>query len=325
MTVACSCCAVALRSGIITGMSGPEPTPLDGPARGAELYKAGPWLVVYGAGLETEDAARAIRQRCLDAGITTDVRPIDETGPRVLARYFGLVLVLPYPPLDVRMVTRRYDEVLLAYRASHPYGLHALLSGRRSWHEVGVVQLVGPEVVMRHPRANKLRRIACFSHMTADKDDEVDPLAVYSGGSVHLVAADPDIEGQDARLFETQWRVVKSWGVTNQEEVGGLRDCLEKLRAYYENPRRPALYRPLGANIRQNALDLILDGDWTSHQSLRSKSNTENLARVWRKAYAEMKRLVPELTRPPSPNAVRDLHKLYLALRILHDIEGFQE
>lgn len=304
-------------------------SPIGGPEAGAKLYRSGPWLIAYGPGVGTEDLAEELKKLCLAAGITVDCVPVDEIGQVAdLGAYFGLVLVLPCSSGNVRAALKPFQVALLTYRSRHPYGLPSLLNGRRGWHQVGVVQVVGPGAVVRHPWVRSALQLACVLH---EAEPDVDLLAAYHGGAIQLVTS-PHARNQESFEddLETRWRLVRLWGVTDRDEVRRLREHLELQRRIYDDVRLPALRRPLGGAVPWNALDLILGGDWDQPATLggasdKDKTLKENLARVWRETFATMRTVVPGLSRPArGPGAVRDLYQLYQALRILDDAERFR-
>jgi len=74
-------------------MGSPEP-----PGRAASipptaLYRSGPWLVVHGQGVHSEDIAHEVYGQCEQRGVDTTLCPTDETTGLDLARYPGLVVV----------------------------------------------------------------------------------------------------------------------------------------------------------------------------------------------------------------------------------------
>lgn len=123
------------------------------------------------------------------------------------------------------------------------------------------------------------------------------------------------------------WCEVQAWGVTDIRHVPKLRKCIDDFRNYYEDRRFSQVYRPV-PGLHRNRLDIILDGPDDIVTGDR-KTWAENGARVCRRVLIELKKIVPELTRPGRRNtkdAQKQLRRLYRNLRVIDDyMRGLDE
>lgn len=295
------------------------------PRRADRLYRSSPWLVVYGSGLESEDAAAQVREQCTGRGVETVLQPIDEIQQvRRLDRFSGLVVVLPSPQRpDLSAALGSFARLILDYRARRPEGLESILNDSCEWFNAGVVQVVGRRETIGHSGMSTVLDRVCTQHCT-DDSGLLDVFQPYTRRVV--LARQPD--GQPAgkmrdENIERLWRDVQAWGVNDIRDVPKLRKCIDNLRDHYESKRFSQLYRPI-ANVTRNRLDIILDGPHNEVNGTR-KTWMENGARVCREVEKELKKIVPELTRPGGSNNKKDaqgqLRRLYRDLRIIESAE----
>lgn len=296
--------------------------PVDGTSSelpGARLYRSGPWLVVYGRGPESEDAALRIREQCIARGIDSVLRPIDEIAHVRLDRFAGLVVVLPWQ-LDAGTPAelQPFARLIVDYRARRPEGLDAILSGSCEWFDAGVVQVVGRRAIMRHLVMRTALDRVCARHYTdgSTSFDVFKPYTTQSSAPEEEPAGDVHDES-----IERLWRDVRAWGVSDMRTVPELRKCIDDCRNYYENTRFHQLYRPIN-NLLRNRLDIILDGPYDIVNG-DQKTWMENGARVWRYVEKELKKIEPQLSRPGgrdnSKDAQKELRRLYRNLRIIEN------
>ncbi|HEY6424556.1 MAG TPA: hypothetical protein VIY28_15185 [Pseudonocardiaceae bacterium] len=264
--------------------------------------------------------AEYIKDRCAERQVSTDVWPIDEIGKVHLDRYPGLIVVLPAQleatPADS---LRPVGQLLGLYRSKRPLGLDWLLQGRCQWFEAGVVQVVGLRGVMGHPviKAAMDQHKVCARHLMDVSQPPIDVFRPYAAGSAVLLAeAAIKSAGDTSEEPRRLWRYIRTWGVTDIRDVPELRKCIEECRNHYENPRFPALYRPV-SGIPGNRLYFLLEQP-DYKPSGAQKAWAENGARVWRYVNKQLLQIVPTLARPGerdrTKGAQRELRELYLAL-----------
>lgn len=245
---------------------------------GWRLYRSGPWLVVYGSGPESEDAAIEVRKQCFACGVDIVLRPIDEVGQARLDRFSGLVVVLPSslagpPPLQP------FARLIVDYRARRPEGLESILNGSHDWFDAGVVQVVGRRAIVQHPGFRTALDRVCARHY-ADDSKPPDVFQPYTARNFTLVQKLEEQPAGDLRdeSIERLWSDVQAWGVDDIRDVPKLLKCIDGFRNHYESERFSQLYRPIHG-LPRNRLDIILDGP---HDVIigDSKTWTENGARV---------------------------------------------
>jgi hypothetical protein len=287
-------------------------------ARG--LYRSGPWLVVYGSGPDSEDAAIQISEQCDTRGVQNILHPIDEIAEVGLDYFPSLVVVLPSQLADPSAALRPFARLIVDYRARRPKGLESLLNGSCKWFEAGVVQVVGRRAIMHHPGIEAvLDRVSARRY--TDESGLLDMFQPYTRRFTLVQQLDeqPASTVPDESI-ERLWRDVQAWGVADIEDVPKLRKCIDDFRDLYEDERFPNLYRPI-SNIPRNRLDIILDGPHNINAIGNRKTWIESGARVCRNVEKELKKIVPELTHPggrySTKDAQKQLRRLYDNLRII--------
>jgi hypothetical protein len=299
--------------------------------RSEDLYGRGPWVVVTAVDDRSEGFVESIMKQCRIRRVAVVERTINGVQALRADRYPVLILLLPsHPSGNVVARLQPFADLLAVYRAGRPDGLDELLEGRCSWHEAGVIQVVGRNAVVRHrvmSSAARLRRV-CAVHYTDCANPAVPGIEVFGpfeGRSVpltHEASVDQTVDEQDdiagilARLRE--------WGI-RPTEVPALRERIDACRLHFENPRYPALYRPVDG-IAHNRLGFVLDGiDHRPMTAAARKAWTENGARVTRYVLRQLTELVPALARPRGRAGTRgaqdDLRTLYLMLRTADDLQ----
>ena len=110
---------------------------------------------------------------------------------------------------------------------------------------------------------------------------------------------------------------IREWGA-DVADVPRLHACIEECRDHFENPRFPALYRPV-SSLPHNRLSFILDGVAHELTPQQRKTWTENGARVTRFTIARMKQIVPALRRPVGgiKGAQADLRGFYMHILVV--------
>jgi hypothetical protein len=284
------------------------------------VHRIEPLLVVYGRGTRAEDVAQdVIAHSCADRGLDATVLPIDEIGQVTLVFYRALIVVLPSEvPKDLIGELRPFMRLIDDYRARRPHGLRSLWEGSCEWFAVGVVQVCGLRAIMQNPRVQALlnRATVCARHYIDEFDPPVDVFKPYCYRS--STVSDPDSGPNDnvrRESIRSACRTIRKWGVTDMQMVPRLRQCIDKCRDHYENPRFPQLRRP-DPRFDRNRLDIILDGP---HDLVVGDRKTwmENGARVCRYVREQLQREVPELDQPCTRGAQEQLRDLYQALRIV--------
>lgn len=290
----------------------------DVPQTGAELYRTGPWLVVYGHGPESEDAATRVCEQCSMHNVDTECHAIDQVAAKVgsLANFFGLVVVLPSartPSLPAEL--KQSADLIISYRARRPEGLKSLLNRHCKWYEAGVIHVLGLHGLMSHPRMRPALARSCVQYYLDDPSQLFDVFAIYTGQNVPPVPPPPEPPGTPV---EELWRYLKSWGLTNIKDIPRMLACIDRCREYYEDPRFPQLYRPV-PGYPGNRLDIILDGP-PDLEAGDHKTWMENGARVWRHVKAQLQGIEPNFGRPEGSNAKgaqAALRDFYLTLKIM--------
>lgn len=296
--------------------------PVDGRSSelpGARLYRSGPWLVIYGKGTDSENAALRIREQCIARGIDSALRPIDEIAQVRLDRFAGLVVVLPWqldvsPPAELQSFAR----LIMDYRARRPEGLDAILNGSCEWFDAGVVQVVGRRAIMHHLAMRTALDRVCARHYT-DGPTSLDVFKPYTTQS-SVLEEQPAGDVHDESI-ERLWRDIRAWGVSDIRTVPELRKCIDNCRNYYENKRFYQLHRPIN-DLPRNRPGVILDGLYNIATGDHKKW-MENGTRVWRYVEKELKKIEPRLSRPDGRNNTKDaqkeLRRLYRNLRIIEN------
>ncbi|HEV7453506.1 MAG TPA: hypothetical protein VGO16_19445 [Pseudonocardiaceae bacterium] len=300
-------------------MTGPPMDDASSGPPGRRLYRSGPWLVVHGSGPDSEDAAIRVHEQCIARGIDIMLRPIDEIRQVRLDRFTGLVVVLPAQLADPSTALRPFARLIVDYRARRPEGLESIVNGSCEWFDAGVVQVVGRRAIMHHSGMRTTLDRACARHYT-DDSGLLDMFQPYTRRLVIPQQLDEQLAGEARdENIERLWRDVQAWGVTDIRDVPKLRKCIDDFRDHYESKRFSQLHRPIN-DISRNRLDIILDGPDGEFTGDR-KTWMENGARVCRDVEKELKKIVPELTRPGgrknTKNAQKLLRRLYRNLRII--------
>lgn len=305
-------------------MGAPKP-----PAHGASipltaLYRNGPWLVVHGQGVHSEDIAHEVHGQCEQHGVDTTLRPTDETTNLDLARYPGLVVVTPseWDRFGPKIILSASTKLVRAYRARRPDGLRALLDGRVAWYDAGVAQVVGHRDLLDHSAAQPLLERSCARHYT-DHGDPVDLFAIYTGHDNQALCShhpfDTGLPFGGAEIVGV-WQAIQAWKVTDIALVPVLYECINHCRQHYEDARFPAMHRPVhGRNM--NRLDFLLDeSDFTPDQ-FGKKAWMENGARAARYVMSALRETFPDLERPARRNNTKDLqqqlNQFYYCLKCL--------
>jgi hypothetical protein len=247
------------------------------------------------------------------------LRPIDEIRQVRLDRFTGLVVVLPAQLADPSTALRPFARLIVDYRARRPEGLESIVNGSCEWFDAGVVQVVGRRAIMHHSGMRTTLDRACARHYT-DDSGLLDMFQPYMRRLVIPQQLDEQLAGEARdENIERLWRDVQAWGVTDIRDVPKLRKCIDDFRDHYESKRFSQLHRPIN-DISRNRLDIILDGPDGEFTGDR-KTWMENGARVCRDVEKELKKIVPELTRPGgrknTKNAQKLLRRLYRNLRII--------
>lgn len=287
----------------------------DVPHTGAELYRTGPWVVVYGHGLESEDAATRVCEQCSRHNVDTECHAIDQVAAKVrsLANFLGLVVVLPSactPSLPAEL--KQSADLIISYRARRPEGLESLLNRDCRWYEAGVIHVLGLHGFMSHPRIRSALARSCARYYLDYPSRSFDVFKIYTGQNV------PSVKPPEPETIKELWRYLESWGLTNIKDIPRMLTCIDSCREYYEDPRFPQLYRPV-PGYPGNRLDIILEGP-PDLEAGDHKTWMENGARVWRHVQAQLRDIEPDFGRPEGLNAKgaqAALRDFYLTLKIM--------
>jgi hypothetical protein len=293
---------------------------MDGPPA-SRLHRSGPWLVVYGSGPDSEDAALQVQKQCIDHEVDILLCPIDEVRQARLDHFTGLVLALPSQPVSSSAALGSFVRLVTDYRARRPEGLVSVLNGSSEWFDAGVVQVISSRGIMKDPTMRPVLNRVCVWHHTDDSEQ----LDVFQPYTRSLVCAEQPSEepAYDVRddSIERLWRDIQTWGVRDIQDVPKLRKCIDNFRNHYEDQRFSQLYRPIPGFAR-NRLDIILDGP---HDAIIGDRKTwmENGARVCRDVLKEIKTIVPGLARAAGRDNTKDaqkqLRRFYRNVRILDE------
>lgn len=284
-----------------------------------------PALIIYGLGPTSEETAQELAEQFQRARIRSRVRAIDDCADIELGQYRSLIACLPTPdnPTNVRQVLEPFAALVASYRARWRFKLSHILDGTvKDVLDAGVVQLYGETALLQHPTMRTAYKTACYVHAT-DEDRGFDVLRPYRQAVDPSIRPQPWNDSTDVvhDVIARTWAYVQSWGATDITSVSTLLACIEKCRAHFEDPSKPALYRPAGRMTPRNRLDFILDGpDLTPSDESTRKTWNENGARAFRYVRDQLKAIQPSLKRPGSalaPNAQKDLRRLYESLKLL--------
>jgi hypothetical protein len=281
-----------------------------------------PWAILYGAGVRSQTVAEDVAQHCSDHDIGFDVLPIDEHNKLEIWRYASLIICLPdeLAGRNAREVLHQVVQLVRTYRQHRSPGLARVLASKR-WWDHGVVQLVGPRAMLRHPSMDDIRAQVCAVHYLEDHNDTlVNLIEPYFLPSCPATTAVADSVGEDE--LDRVWRHVKKWGVTTLSEVPRLLEAIKACVAHYESRgmELPAIYRPDNRHPQMNRLQLILAGHNTPVGD--RKTWNENGSRVWREVRDRLAAdVVPGFDRPlerrNTKHAQRDLAELYRNLELI--------
>ena len=116
-----------------------------------------PLLIAAGPGAAAEGLTEGIAEQCQTAGVRCRVRTVDGCRDLELARYPGLVVVLPELTADmaVRPALEPCADVVADYRKRWPHGLADLGTDRVDPLDVGVVQLAGVRALLHNPTSTR--------------------------------------------------------------------------------------------------------------------------------------------------------------------------
>lgn len=281
------------------------------------------WLIVFGSGPESEDLADRIAEQCRSHRITARKRAIDDYDPAELARFPSLVVCLPSlsSSTKVRRTLEPFAMLVADYRARWYRGLDKVGDGDLEVLDVGVVQLFGETVALHNPTMRSAYKTACYVQAT-DAEPSIDALRPYRSFVDAGARAAPWDDAVDVAddVIATALQSIRLWGVQDIAKFSELLTCIENCRNYFEDPARPALYRP-SSQWNRNRLDFILDGPDLEHTTkAAAKTWGENGARVFRHVRDQLTRIVPGIARPGdprAPHAQRDLRRLYESLKLV--------
>jgi hypothetical protein len=295
------------------------PASADNAPCGETLYKTGPWLVIFGHGIEAERLAYQVREQCQARGVHADLFAVDEVGDHIdLAYYIALIVILPstLPAGRLPPSLRRFVEIIRVYRARRPDGLTSLLNGSRRWFQVGVVQVLGTTNVLRQPTLEPIIDRVCMIRRLDDglPVDELNVFDIYDPQGQSTWRPQPGITNHLACSTTVLQAKVLSWGIP-LDAVSKARQLIDSCRKNYNNTRFPALYRPInGQNL--NRLDILLEEPELTAPG--HKKWMENGARVTRDVMKKLSLEFPDLCRPDgrgkTKNAQLALRELYRAL-----------
>lgn len=220
------------------------------------------WLIVFGPGPESEALADLIAQQCQQHGITVRKRAIDEYDSNELGRFPSLVVCLPAlsSSTKVRQTLDPFAALVKDYRARWYRGLRDVRDSAVDILDVGVVQLLGATVALDNPAMRSAHRTACYVQ-AVDADAVIDALRPYRVGADPATRNTPWDDPVDvaAETVADALRYLGEWGKIDTTKIPVLLACIESCRNHFENPRMPALYRPISGTA-SNRLDFILDG-----------------------------------------------------------------
>lgn len=279
-----------------------------------------PWLIIYGQGPISEEIAHAVEAQCHGARIRCRVRAIDDCSSVELARYPGLVAVLPTfsEDLKIRQALEPFANLVADYRARWEEGLAGVLAGRVDPFDAGVMSLLGQRVLLHNPAMRSALRDACAIHFL-DEGNAIDALRPYREASTPATYDAPWERDDDVAsdVLTQTWAYLRKWRLTDPACVPELLQRIHHCRSFYENPVKSQLFRPIPA-LKRNRLDIILDGPDEPYGD--AKTWNENGARVWRYVYSQLQAVDPKIMRPGLPtarNAQKDLRRFYLSLKII--------
>lgn len=305
------------------------------------LHEAGPCLIVYGRGTQSEDTAHYLGKQCLAHNVRAEVKPIDEVNRDVPLAYFpGLVAVLPSQVINPTTDLQPFSHLIESYRARRPDGFASNRLRRRDWFYAGVVHLVGKPEIIQNSLMVAIQSFVCAQH-SVDNSHPVDIFQLYTRPPISTQWTNEINSEKIQQLLND----VQAWGITKDDAQKAL-ERINNLRNLYEQKSRyPTLHRPLRIGHESdslnnawnlNMLDIILDkketdveeriGKCVERMASKEKAKfrktyKENGARVCRNAIEELRDIVPAVARPAQrkgkKDAQKDLRRLYLNLQVI--------
>lgn len=297
---------------------------------GAEFYRSGPWLIVYGHGPESEDKANELAAQCRARGVDFEISAIDDADPYRdhLRSFHALLFVLPSVTgsprqKDLRLIT----EFLKAYRATRTEGLGPLLDGTRRWFEVGVIQIF-PSIPTDDAADAELRAathlVDCYHVM---KDGESPgPFEAYEQARRPRPPVPRPHRSQIARSIKELRALLHSWGMEwRLTDVVEARQFIDNMRRNWESRTYTDLYRPV-EGAERNRLDFLLD-DPTYRppaSECTRKKWMEGGQRVVTRVLDELQERYPHIHRPAQRDGKKgkqeEFQNFYQTLRAAEEV-----
>jgi hypothetical protein len=294
--------------------------------RGKEFYASGPWLVIFSHGLQSEAWAREIALQCHVRDVACHLTTAAEVELHTLSYYTGFVVVLPSSTAGAQAGShKKLVSLVRVYRAHRPNGLAALARGL-PWFEVGVVQVFDDASVDSRSVIRSIKDMVCEYHRLS-QDDVPMPFTCYENlsrqGQGELGDRSTDRDASSVELLRAklhEWNI--DWSI---EAVTPIRNFINSMRGFYENPRFSDLHRPVPGDPR-NRLHFVLDEPAFSPQPAvcSHKKWMEGGQRVVTRVLSELQKEFPHVRRPEGRDGKKgkqqDFQDLYRALRTAEEI-----
>lgn len=147
-------------------------------------------------------------------------------------------------------------------------------------------------------------------------------LEIRSREETNEVVSEVEVTGSAVAAVEIVWSRLRHWGINSQDEVVAAIQVVDRCRAMYESPSRPALRRPL-KNVDRNLLDIILDEMRVEVPPGDRAKWTANSARVCRDVISHIQKVLPSAGRPAGhrKGIVEDLQELYRCAKLATHID----
>ncbi|MGW4125062.1 hypothetical protein [Nocardia sp. NPDC004711] len=272
----------------------------------AQMYGAGPWLVLHGAG--DKEVAEAARRQCRERQVAVYLHEIGKVPPEFeLDKFPGLVVVLPADTNDAQF--KLAAPILRQYRIrGGRRGLKWLKQSNGHYLMARVAQVVASDPnQLTAASATSIHGDACWVHYLNEKStsEEVDFFAIYETTDADRPVSQTGSEIE--KEFNKLEARIKSNGIRTREEAWKVRSIIERYRDEVFNQRRPKpkMYRPLKA-IDANVLQIILQpGERLPIPSGVATSFQSNTARAVRMVKEDILKVVPTFERPNDDDNTR--------------------
>jgi hypothetical protein len=220
------------------------------------------WRLYFDSGKGALELAEFLGELCLPRHVTLDIRGVDEyAGRQELYDVRGVLFVLTEQTADPQRTGNlaMFERIERDFRALHPVdAVDGFRPDSDTWHRVAVLVMLYTDPVLDNPACVDLLRKACASYVYTPGTPFVENVfEVFEAGKAQLVKdSDQVVTDQTA-----MWKYLRRWGVDSPERARLARHEVEGQIDAYDDPAKPALYRPI-PGLDHNQLWLVLyDGE----------------------------------------------------------------